>query len=137
MKREIKFKAKRVSDGKWVFGDLMHYNGLCYITPHSYSSKNIDDFEVKPETVCQLIKTVDGVEIYENDKLKGDDDLCVYCLIEWDETNGRYQINDYGYEISCGEGNHEVISNEVSLVDENIYNIEDIDIKDIIGNIND
>jgi hypothetical protein len=85
----------------------------------------------------RFIKTIDEVDIYENDKLEGNEyNLCCYSLIEYDEENGRFQINDYGYNISIGEGSQEIIGNEVEKVDENIYDIEDIDVKDLIPSIN-
>lgn len=34
MNREIKFRGKRISNGEWLFGDLMHDNiGGCYVYP--------------------------------------------------------------------------------------------------------
>jgi len=136
MNREIKFKAKRVDNGDWVYGYYFKCN--TYNKTYIYDLEGLQiRHEVIPETVCQFITTIDGVAIYENDKLKGDDDLCVYCLIEWSEQRGRFEVNDYGYGISYGEGSQEIISNDICLVDENIYDIEDIDIKDLTGNKHD
>lgn len=140
--REIKYKARRVDNGKWVEGHFMVFNDRCYFNKWSYGPDfpeldSKDFYEVHSETVCQYIKTVDGVDIYENDKLKIDEDLSVYCLIEWCEKRGAFIINVYGYGISYGEGSQEIISDNISKYDENIYDIEDISVEDLIGNIHD
>lgn len=66
----IKFKAKRLDNGEWVKGDLVHSTSYVGI---SYPSDEFSDVpivhRVDPETVCQFtgLKDNDGNEIYEHD----------------------------------------------------------------------
>lgn len=70
--REIKFRGKRISDGVWLHGDLVHDNiGGCYIYP--IESRGLyKQNAVHPCTVGQYTGIVDsdGFEIYEGDILK-------------------------------------------------------------------
>lgn len=78
MNRKLKFKAKVKYNGygffhnNWIEGSLeIKYMGDYFI--HYIDMDEFGNFireisiEVLPETVCQYIKTVNGVEIYEND----------------------------------------------------------------------
>ena len=66
MKREIKFRGKRLDNGEWVIGNLVHVKGGALILP---ISKGWDQHRVDPETVGQFtgIKDKNGQEIYEGD----------------------------------------------------------------------
>lgn len=67
--KEIKFKAKRISHGEWVFGDLnqqpIHYD--CQIIQNGVIMHSVDR-----KTVCQFtgLNDKNGVNIYEGDLLK-------------------------------------------------------------------
>ena len=68
--REIKFKAKRLDNGEWVKGDLVHstsYVGISY--PNDEFSDVPIVHRVDPETVCQLTGLSDCVsrDIWEHD----------------------------------------------------------------------
>lgn len=87
--REIKFRGKRLDNGEWVYGDLLHgRGGLMWIVVDAYKtlyepgspdstlaySNEQNLFRVDPKSVGQFIglKGKSSVEIYENDILLRD-----------------------------------------------------------------
>lgn len=80
--REIKFRGKRIGNGKFVFGDLIHgvnhKSGKIFILPVEGGTQSlssgidpIDGWEVIPETVGQFsgVLSMDNQEIYEGDEI--------------------------------------------------------------------
>lgn len=67
---DIKFKAKRLDNGEWVKGDLVHSTSYVGI---SYPSDEFSDVpivhRVDSSTVCQFtgLKDCKGKELFEND----------------------------------------------------------------------
>lgn len=65
MNREIKFKGKRLDNGEWVYGDLLHLVDGVYISNDNGNNMA----QVDPDTVCQFTGCIDksGKEVYEGD----------------------------------------------------------------------
>ena len=79
----IKFKAKKTLDGKWIKGDLVHHKDSDNVWITDYENQLTSP--VNPSTVCQFtgLKDSDGKEIWEGDIVHDSYDiLCIDNLYE-------------------------------------------------------
>lgn len=67
--KKIKFKAKSIYNGEWVYGDLLHKTDSTHIYMGKGESGHIICPRVDPSTVCQFTgeKDMNGTEIYIGD----------------------------------------------------------------------
>lgn len=94
MKREIKFRGKRIANNEWAYGSLLVWaDGECTILEKSDSSNAMWKREINPDTVGQFTGLCDknGIEIYESDIVKTKE----YGI---DIANGVYCSNVVGYD---------------------------------------
>lgn len=85
MEREIKFKAKKTLDGKWIKGDLVHHKDSDNVWITDYENQLTSP--VDPSTVCQFtgLKDCKGNEIWEGDMIKSPY-LGNVAIVEWDDS---------------------------------------------------
>jgi uncharacterized phage protein (TIGR01671 family) len=103
MKREIRFKGKRIDGKGWAFGCLVYgENGRALIVPQFKDNRKSPylpyTYEVDPETVCQFTGLHDqnGNEIYEGDVVKQ--------VLSWDKGHGIYEYEDWIAEVTFENG---------------------------------
>lgn len=81
----IKYKAKRIYNGEWVYGDLLHQSDGIHIYMGKGEGGRTLCPRVDPSTVCQFtgLKDYEGNEIWEGDIVHESYDLlCIDNLYE-------------------------------------------------------
>jgi uncharacterized phage protein (TIGR01671 family) len=132
--REILYRGKCISNGEWVYGDLIHTLGghplIC--TKHVFGAP-AEVFEVDYATVGQYIgvKDKNGNKIFEGDLVSyiivtgGIEDLSIPAnvrhTVTYDEKHGAFRI---GYHYFCGGTMREVVDANNLVVIGNIYDMK-------------
>ena len=116
--RQIKFRGKRLDNGEWVYGDLIHIDDsdIGIVTDYDHWQ----GCRVDPETVGQFVGITDehGKEVYEGDVLEAnykydklgynggvdpDNDCICYGVVEFDNGYLAWVINIFKCEYPMTE----------------------------------
>ena len=105
----IKFKAKRLDNGEWVEGDIIHKNNGVYVYNPQIVNKrgySVQSIKVDPLTVCQFtgLKDCKGNKIWEHDLIH----FVGYkptAEVIWSEDNYAFMVaaseNEHLYLLLC------------------------------------
>lgn len=93
--REIKFKARAVNGGEWIYGMTISHGTIARKRDNLYMEVAPDKWKgIIPETLCQFtgFRDIEGTEVYEGDviEIKGGGTVTV----EW----SGYGFHFYGLE---------------------------------------
>lgn len=102
MKREIKFKAKRLDNGEWIIGSfvVMKIPALSKTTVGIVAEGGATLHEVDPSTVCQFtgLKDCGGTPIYEHDLLRCKKSGSIFEVV-WNQGNASFSLVDTEFPV--------------------------------------
>lgn len=140
--REIKF---RVWDGATMYmpdetswDDIhLYLDGTLNEVSRTGYYQTVDVCLFKGAVIMQYtgLKDKNGVEIYEDDILKCEDEDIEYCLVEWDNHKACFSINYYGYDVYSNENSGEETMNSISCLDSYLLTDSELENTEVIGNI--
>lgn len=89
----IKFKAKSIYNGEWVYGDLLHQSDGTHIYMGKGEGGHTLCPRVDPSTICQFTGSQDceGTSIYEHDLLRHEK-TCSTFEVVWNQGNSSFSL---------------------------------------------
>lgn len=90
----IKFKAKKTLDGKWIIGDLVHHRDSDNVWITDYENQLTSP--VNPYTVCQFtgLKDCKGNEIWEGDIIRNPEFPFEKRTVTWSDNSSCFMPID-------------------------------------------